>query len=220
MNPPFTVEQFLDVFRQYNQAIWPLQLAAYPMAAAALAAAVWRGRGAQKLPPLVLSGFWIWTGAAYHIAYFSSINPAAIAFGVLFIVQGLLFIGSGVIRSQLTVRFRPGLPGCVGALLIVYALVLYPLLSYVLGHRFPSAPTFGVTPCPTVIFTFGLLLWSDLKLPRYLLVIPSLWALLGISAALQFGMHEDIGLLVATVLTDLLILLRLQPVRKPRFAGP
>ena len=29
MNLPFTVEQFLDVFAQYNQAVWPIQIVAY-----------------------------------------------------------------------------------------------------------------------------------------------------------------------------------------------
>jgi hypothetical protein len=166
----------------------------------------------------MLSAFWIWTGAVYHIQYFRAINPAAVAFGVLFIVQGGLFIWSGIIHSKLDLRFRPGLAGCVGGLIIAYALVLYPVLGHWLGHRFPGMPTFGVTPCPTVIFTFGLLLWSDHKLPRYLLVVPSLWALIGFSAAVQFGMYEDWGLLAAAALADLLFFLPIHPRRRPRFA--
>jgi hypothetical protein len=219
MNVPFTTEQFLEVFRQYNQAIWPLQIVAYLIAAASLGAVLWPRSGGRAIASLMLAGFWMWTGVAYHITYFSRINSAAVLFGACFILQGGLFIWSGIIRSQLELRFRPGLAGCTGALLIIYAMVLYPLLGHTLGHRFPGAPTFGVTPCPTVIFTFGLFLWSEGKLPRYLMIIPSAWALLGFTAALQFGMYEDLGLLVAALIADLLILVPKLHGRRPQPAS-
>jgi uncharacterized protein DUF6064 len=44
--------------------------------------------------------------------------------------------------------------------------------------------------------------------------LPSLWALIGLSAALQFGMFEDLGLLAAAVLADLLILRRMHAARR------
>jgi hypothetical protein len=142
-----------------------------------------------------------------------------IAFGAFFILQGALFIWSGIIRPDLKMRFRPGLAGWAGALLITYALILYPMLGHSLGHQFPAAPTFGVTPCPTVIFTLGYLLWSEGRLPLYLLVVPSLWALIGFSAAVQLGMFEDLGLLVAAVTAVLLILVRRQPRTNPQLAA-
>ena len=40
MNIPFTVEQFFDVFRTYNVAIWPAQVVAYLMGVIALALAI------------------------------------------------------------------------------------------------------------------------------------------------------------------------------------
>jgi Family of unknown function (DUF6064) len=70
------------------------------------------------------------------------------------------------------------------------------LLGYALGQTFPGSPTFG-TPCPTTIFTFGLLLWADKKVPLSLLIIPVLWSIVGTLAALNFGIKEDFGLLVA-----------------------
>ena len=42
------------------------------------------------------------------------------------------------------------------------------------GHVYPAAPMFGVTPCPLVIFTFGMLLLSRERAPWPLLVIPAL----------------------------------------------
>jgi hypothetical protein len=68
-------------------------------------------------------------------------------------------------------------------------------------------PTFGV-PCPTTIFTFGMLLWTKREIPLYIAIIPLLWSLVGLSAALSFGMKEDSGLVVAGVSGFLLIVLR------------
>jgi hypothetical protein len=80
--------------------------------------------------------------------------------------------------------------------LILYALVAYPLLGVLLGHHYPATPTFGA-PCPTTIFTFGVLLWCQRRVPAWLLIIPGLWALIGLSAAISLGVPEDVGLFVA-----------------------
>jgi hypothetical protein len=83
--------------------------------------------------------------------------------------------------------------------IILYALAVYPALGHFLGHRYPSAPTFGA-PCPVTLFTLGFLLLAECRHTKRLMAIPMLWAALGSIAAFQFGMKEDIGLLVATVL--------------------
>jgi hypothetical protein len=66
---------------------------------------------------------------------------------------------------------------------------------------------FGVAPCPTVIFTFGLLLLTSTRIPKYLLLVPLAWSITsGISAPLNFGIYEDFGLVAAGVIgTGLLI---------------
>ena len=98
-------------------------------------------------------------------------------------------------------------PGIPGGMFLIYALVIYPALGYWLGHRYPAAPTFGL-PCPTTIFTFGMLLWTNRRVPLYLLPIPFAWSLIGISAAMSLGMTEDYGLLVAGLVGASLIILR------------
>jgi hypothetical protein len=69
-------------------------------------------------------------------------------------------------------------------------------------------PVFGVTPCPVTIFTFGLLLWTERPVPRLLLVIPFLWSLVGVSAAISLDRGEDLGLVVAALLGTALLLWR------------
>ena len=55
-------------------------------------------------------------------------------------------------------------------------------------------------PCPTTIFTFGVLLWAAPRIPLRLLIIPVSWTLLGISAARSHGVVQDYALPVAAVL--------------------
>jgi hypothetical protein len=81
------------------------------------------------------------------------------------------------------------------------------MLNALAGHAYPQCPTFGVTPCPLTIFTWGLLLWAVRPLPKYLLVIPLLWSLLGVAVALKFGVWADAGLLIAGLVGSTMLLL-------------
>ncbi len=56
-------------------------------------------------------------------------------------------------------------------------------------------------PCPTTIFTLGLLMLADRAVPIRLLAIPMIWALIGSSAAVLIGMPEDLDLLTAGLAT-------------------
>ena len=208
MNMPFTIDQFMEVFANYNLAIWPVQIIAYLLGVAAVFFAIRKREYSGRVISAVLSCFWIWNGAAYHISYFSRINKPAFAFGILFIFQGILFFRSGVIKSSLNFRFKRDLSSVVGLFIVLYALVLYPLIGHLFGHSFPHSPVFGVAPCPTTIFTFGLFLWSEKKLPLHLLLIPSIWAVVGGSAAAFLGIGEDIGLIVSGLISVSITLLR------------
>ena len=204
---PFTVDQVLSVFERYNVALWPAQLFLYAFGVLAICLAIQRKVDFSRGISLVLSMFWIWMGLLYHFWFFSTINRAALMFSAFFVLQGLLFFIAGVYKNNLTFQFRPDLFGVTGGIFLLYALVIYPALSYRLGHRYPAAPTFGL-PCPTTIFTLGMLLWTNRRVPLYMLPIPFAWSLLGISAAMTLGMTEDYGLLVAGLVGSSLIILR------------
>lgn len=204
---PFTVEQFLDVFARYNAGVWPAQIVLYGIALLAIGLTIQRSGDFSRSIACLLSVLWLWSGIVYHLIFFSRINSAAFIFGGLFTFQSCLFIYAGVWKRKLSFSISLTPYGIIGGLFIVYALVIYPVLSYKLGHRYPMTPTFGV-PCPTIIFTFGMFLWTRRNVPLYLMVIPLLWSLIGLSAALSLGMKEDFGLVVAGVASFLLIVRR------------
>lgn len=200
MELPFTTEQFLNVFQVYNHAIWPLQLVAYLLGLVAVIGSFWKSPASDKMINAILGLFWLWTGVVYHILFFSEINKAAFVFGTLFIIQGLLFLGIGLFTDKIRYHFNANIFGVSGIILVAYAMVIYPVIGSLLGHSYPYSPMFGVTPCPAVIFTFGLLLWSTRRIAWWILLIPGLWSVIGFTAAFQLGMVEDTGLLVSGIL--------------------
>jgi len=197
---PFTSDQFFNVFREYNQAVWPVQIFLLASAIIAVVLAILKYKKSDILIGMILGFLWIWMGIVYHLLYFSKINPAAYLFGTpLFILQGFLFFFVIVLKKKVSFRFNRNLHGMLGALFILFALLFYPLIGHAQGHIYPASPTFGL-PCPTTIFTFGLLLWSMKRLPLYLIIIPVLWSIVGFTASFTMGVKEDIGLLIAGVL--------------------
>lgn len=214
MNIPFTVEQFFAVFRNYNAAIWPAQIAAYIMGIAVLVLALRKVDLSDRIIGTILAVFWAWMGIFYHILHFSVINPAAWVFGIVFILQGLLFLVAGTFRGKLSFHFTSGTLPVIGSIFILYAMVIYPLLGIFFGHVYPAAPMFGVAPCPTAIFTIGILLWTTNKVPVYLLIIPFLWSLIGMSAAVNLRVPQDYGLVIAVFSGTILLLIRNRGMKK------
>ncbi len=184
-----------------------MQVVFYLLATATIFFAIKKSSNTDKFIIAFLSFFWLWMGIVYHLLYFTTINKGAYVFGAAFILQGFLVGYAGIYTRKLSFNFRSDIYGVTGALFILYALILYPVLSYSQKHIYPSAPTFGL-PCPTTIFTFGIYLWTEKKFPKFLLVIPILWAIVGVAAAFSLGVIEDFGLIISGVLTSILLIIR------------
>jgi hypothetical protein len=120
---PFTVEQFLGVFRDYNIGVWPAQWFLVAMALMAVAAVLrprpWSGVAVSAILGLLRA----WIAVAYHVAFFARINAAAHAFAALSIAGAAVFIRQGVIQRRLTLRWAPGPGATAGGALIVFALL-------------------------------------------------------------------------------------------------
>lgn len=217
MRLPFTSEQFFGVFEQYNEAVWPAQVAIYIAAAIAFYLMLKPGKYSNKVISGVLALFWLWMGIVYHWSFFTSINPTARLFGTIFVLQGLIFIFEGIIRNNLVFSFSKDWRSAAGIVLMLFGPIIYPILGYFLGHTYPSTPTFGL-PCPTTIFTIGALLLAN-RPPRYVAIIPLLWSALGFSAAISLGVREDVSLLIAGLIGIGAIMFKRAKVTKKKDAG-
>jgi len=188
---PFSPQEFVEVFARYNSAVWPAQLVLYGIAVLIVAFLLRRDR--PNLVFALLAALWVWVGLAYHLMFFAEINPAARLFGIAFIAQAVLLLAAD--RPAPAEEGTP-LARSAGKVLIAYALFGYPLIGYLVGQRYPDVVTLGL-PCPTTIFTVGVLLVAVRRPPTWLLAIPIAWALIGTFAATSLGMPQDYGLTVA-----------------------
>ena len=211
---PFTPDQFLAIFVNYNQAIWPSQIGAYLLGGIAVALLFWKRPAGDQVISGVLALMWLWTATAYHALFFASINKAAYLFAALFFVQGLWLAYEGCFRSRLHFSIGSSRIAWLGVAFVFYASILYPLIGLMTGHSYPATPTFGVTPCPVTIFAFGMLLATEPPISRRLLVIPFIWSLIGGSAALLLHVPQDWFLLVSGLISVPMIAFRPLPTHR------
>jgi hypothetical protein len=195
MNVPFTTFEFLDVFRQYNEAIWPMQFVLVALGVAIVVLLALRKPGNERAINVILTFLWGWMGLVYQLMFLLEIDRAALYFSIAFFAAALVFLLNGVYGTRLRYEIPRDARATVGTLLIGYGLGLYPVLSLWLGN-YPEVPTFG-TPCPTAIFTIGVLCFLRRPFPRYVLAVPILWAAIGSLALIQFGLLQDLGLAAA-----------------------
>ncbi len=66
-------------------------------------------------------------------------------------------------------------------------------------------PTFGL-PCPTTLFTIGMLAFLIPPYPRSPVIVPVLWCTVGAQAAFLLGVPQDAGLIVAGVVAVVLLI--------------
>jgi Family of unknown function (DUF6064) len=190
---PFSVEAFFGVFERYNS---ELPYAGVVIASIAIVSTILSLTSRWRLSLLILAGLWLWAGVAYHFIYFSAINPAAYWFGAFFLLQASLL----AITALRPIRLEPAADrsGATGLAIVIFSILVYPLLGYWTGHVFPRSPTFGL-PCPLTIFTFGTLLLLPKRVPKFVVIIPLIWAVIGTTASLLFGVWQDLALLISAV---------------------
>jgi hypothetical protein len=200
MKIPFTSEQFFSVFENYNVKVFPSQVILFLLGILALVLVHSAKPYRDKLIGGILGLSWIWAGIIYHIGFFASINKAANFFGILFILQGVLLIWSSFSGKWSEILIKPQLRGYIGEILVVFGLIIYPVIGLILGTPIKHTISFGL-PCPLTITTWGFFLLTSGKLPRYLLLIPSIWVLIGFMAALNFGVYQDVMLLISLLVS-------------------
>ena len=205
MKTPFTTEQFFYIFEKYNTTVFPFQLVIVLLAILALLLIRSNHSLKNKLIGSFLGLLWLWMGLVYHIIFFTAINKLAFVFGGFFILQGLLILINTFSKDRLNFNFSPQSKNYFGYFFILFGLFIYPLLSYFFQGSFSRTISLGL-PCPSTIFTFGFFIIAGNKFPRYLLIIPSIWAAVGLSAVIQFGVYQDVMMPIAAIITFIMLL--------------
>jgi hypothetical protein len=210
MQLPFTKEQFFDLFAAYNVALWPGLIALWIASVVVSALLVSSRPPPNRWISALLTAHWAWSALAYHIAFFTRINRAAWLFAALFLLQAAAFFWAGVVHGRLSFapwanRWAPLAWG-----LIAYSLV-YPAINAAEHLSVSRIPTLGV-PCPTTIFTAGMLMLATPRSWR-LSMVPIMWSGIGGSAAFLLGVHADYALPIAGIALSIFSAAEEQPRR-------
>jgi hypothetical protein len=205
---PFTLREFLDMIASYNNAFWPMPLVAYALGIIAVILTWLKSDYASKAATGILVLFWLWTGIVFNGLWFSELWSRVMLFTVLFVIQAILLAWTGILKPDLSFRARADRYGLVGGLVILYGMAGYPAIESLLGRGYPQALLLGMVPCPTIVFTLGMLLWSDRPTPRLVLVIPVFYAVVGGALVASQGIVEDLGMVVFGLLAVSMILYR------------
>ena len=102
MQLPFTREQFFDLFVAYNEALWPAVVALWIASMVVVALRLSARHQHDRWVSALLVGHWAWSALAYHVAFFTRINPAAWLFAALFLGQAVLVFRVGVVQRRLS----------------------------------------------------------------------------------------------------------------------
>jgi len=195
MQLPFTEQQFLDVFEAYNARAWPVVVGLW-VATLWYSARLVRGQAGSVALSALGAVHWAWSGLVYHALFFKRINPAAWLFAALFVLQAVAFVWLGIVRRGLIFQWNRTPRHAAAVALMAYSLA-YPLIVLLSGHETLRGPLFAV-PCPTTLFTAGLVLTAS-RPAILLLIVPTLWAIVGGTAALGLGVLPDYMLFPAAV---------------------
>ena len=193
---PFTKEQFFDLFAAYNEALWPAAVALWIASAVIVALRLSVRRPRDPWISALLVAHWAWSALAYNLPFFTRINPAAWLFAALFLGQAVLFVRVGVVHRRLSFAPWSNAWAPLAWSLIAYSL-LYPAINAIEYLDLSRIPTFGV-PCPTTIFTAGVLMLATRR-SWSLAAVPVIWSAIGGSAAFLLRVHADLALPVAGV---------------------
>jgi hypothetical protein len=202
------LNQFLAAFGHADTTAWPMQIVWYAAALAMVGLAL--GPSRRWSSPLICAlaaAYFAWIGIGYFTWLMPGIGLSG-AWAAVFTLQAVLLVVVGIVRRDLVIRPRRDLASGLGATVIAYALIGYPLVGVLGGHALRIVPVFGVSPCASVTFFFGLLLWAVPPALKYLLLVPLAWALNAAPLNMATGVEADYGMLAAALITTGLIIWR------------
>lgn len=194
MNLPFTQNQLFDVFATANTGTSMISTIIGYIGAFALVGL--RSRSPKWTRP-VLFGFlaflWGWIAIGFFWGPFRFLASSARPFGILFLVQAAIFLRLAARRRSPRPIPLPIWRRRLGAALEIYALAVYPILGLWSGHGLADLPWFGIAPCPSTIWTLGVLVGiGECGVEAF--IIPLLWCAVGLVAATFLGVAQDWGL--------------------------
>ena len=205
---PFSKDVFLGAVERYAEAAWPMQVLAFLLACAIVDLVRKPRAGGSRLACGTLAAGWLWVGGVYYAQHVAALSWAAWIPAGAFTLQGVLLLLAGVVRDRVPLRYERGTMGNAGMGFMLYALFAYPVTALAAGVALKAAPVVGIAPDPTILFTLGLLLLVEGRVPLTLAVIPVAGAAANGVSAIMIGLPADYAMLPAALAAAGLIVVK------------
>jgi hypothetical protein len=162
----FSARTYFRLIELYNREAWPLHLLGAGVGVALLLCARRADARSGRLAAILLGLCWLWVAWGFHATRYATINTAAPYFAAGFAFQGALLLFAGNLPAK---RDRFAL------VLLLLALLGYPLLAPLSGRPWAQAEVFGMVPDPTAAVTLALLALAP-RAAWVLWPVPMVWS--------------------------------------------
>jgi hypothetical protein len=200
--------EFFVIMAQYNTLLWPVTILTIILGLIAVFFAFKKTNYSDQLISLILTFLWLWVGIVFGLVFYGSWNANVFGvlfpgfgyfYAVLFSLQGLILLYFGVYRKTFSFKYATNIYSVIGLILILFSLVFYGFVGFVTGYPYPFYPLFGTAPCPVAIFTIGLFSLADKRISPFILILPTVYGVMGVIPVLAFGIYADIGLIISGI---------------------
>ena len=199
---PFSAESLFAFIGNYNSTVWPAAAVAFLFGLIIPWFTKSRGNVLPRLSFLMIGSVWAWIGWVFYLTHFDPMFFGAPYYGAAFLIQGLLFVGAGLWAK--TLNPIKTISSALAIIIMLYAIVGYPLVDGYLTGAISEARFFGISPAPSVLYTFGFLLLLPPRIALKMAIIPFVAAGAVAYEALVLDLYRDLivpaGAVVALIL--------------------
>ena len=201
-----TLEQLFEAVAQFNELLFPAQWAAMIIAIAAVVFVFIKKSFSNALIIGVAILFFLLSALAFWLpAGIQGYNNGYL-YTALFLMQAVFLLSAGV-EDELHFKFEAKAISIIGFLVVIYALIGYPLVGLAIGRSYPALIFSPLFPCPLNIWLMGMLLMTEKPVPRYTLILPFIWGLIGIMWT-ALGVTEDIAVILINLVGPAILVYR------------
>jgi hypothetical protein len=169
----------------------------------------------QRLMKIYLSISFAWVSIVFSRSMDNS--PLSLYFvGPLFLLIAILFLTD--LQSHKIIFTWPGGLWQNLVTLILFALVMgYPLLSFLLGHRYPAITT-PYLPCPLTAFPLILLSASLPHVDRKMYILLLVWAMMALPKGFGlFNVRKDSNLFLIGIYSLMMLIIQWKDIKPITF---
>jgi len=198
-----TLQELLDSFAQYNEAIWPFQFLAIALSLIGLFYAFKKSKTSDWVIIGIMILFYLWNAFGFWLPMALDGYTTGYVFISIFVFQSGYLLYSGI-KKRLSFQFHNSSSGIIGLVIIAYGLIFYPVVGLLVGRQYPALIFSPFCPCILNIYVMGMFLLTDKPMPRCLVMTPFVWGIIGFFFV-TMGLTEDIVLILVNILGAILV---------------